>query len=111
MRTSQQWVNYFKENLEIKRIDWNQPPSITQKELKGILRSMQEWQLGETSDGKNLLKAASSYAEKIDDPYYIKAMKLFIKEEQKHGDSLGKYLDLIGQPRIQKNWGDSLFRM
>jgi hypothetical protein len=111
MRTSQQWVNYFKENLEIKRIDWKQPPNITQKELKGILRSMQEWQLGETSDGKNLLKAASSYAAKIDDPFYINAMKLFITEEQKHGNNLGIYLDLIGQPRIQKNWGDSLFRM
>jgi hypothetical protein len=111
MRTSQEWVSYFKENLEIKRIDWQQPPGLTEKELKSILKSMQAWQLGETSDGKNLLKACSNYAEKIGDPYYIKAMQLFIKEEQKHGNNLGKYLDLIGQPRIKKNWGDTLFRI
>lgn len=111
MSTSQQWVDYFKENLEVKRIDWQQPASLTEQELKTILKSMQAWQLGETSDGRNLLKASSSYAERIGDPFYIKAMQLFIKEEQKHGNNLGKYLDLIGQPRIRKNWGDSLFRI
>ena len=111
MKSSQQWVSYFKENLEIKRIDWQQPASITENELKSILKSVQAWQLGETSDGKNLLKACSIYAERISDPYYIKAMQLFIKEEQKHGNNLGKYLDLIGQPRIKRNWGDTLFRI
>ncbi len=37
-------------------------------------------------------------------------MQLFIKEEQKHGENLGRYLDMIGQPRIKHNWGDTLFR-
>ncbi|MFD2148445.1 hypothetical protein [Mucilaginibacter antarcticus] len=37
-------------------------------------------------------------------------MRLFIKEEQKHGNHLGTYLDRIGKPRIKKDWGDSLFR-
>jgi len=111
MKSSRQWVSYFRENLEIKRIDWQQHASLTENELQTILKSMQAWQLGETSDGKNLLKACSSYAERISDPYYLKAMQLFIKEEQKHGNNLGRYLDLIGQPRIQKNWGDTLFRI
>ncbi|MBS1917622.1 MAG: ferritin-like domain-containing protein [Bacteroidetes bacterium] len=110
MQTSQQWVSYFKENLEIKRINWQQPATITDAERKTILKSLQAWQLGETSDGKNLIRASSIYAEKIDDPYYIKAVQLFIKEEQKHGNNLGTYLDLIGEPRIKKEWGDSLFR-
>jgi hypothetical protein len=110
MRTSQQWVNYFTENLQVKRINWNQLPTINKKELKIILHSIQAWQLGETSDGKNLLRASSSYAKKIDDPFYIKAVQLFIKEEQKHGENLGRYLDMIEQPRIKKNWGDTLFR-
>jgi hypothetical protein len=110
MRSSQEWVSYFRENLEIRRINWRQPATITKTELKPILKSLQAWQLGETSDGKNLLKASSSYAQKIGDPYYIKAVQLFIKEEQKHGNNLGKYLDMIGEPKIQKNWGDTLFR-
>ena len=110
MKSSQQWVSYFKENLEMKRINWQQPATITGSELKAVLKSLQAWQLGETSDGKNLLKASSVYAEKIDDPYYLKAVTLFIKEEQKHGNNLGTYLDMISKPRIKKNWGDTLFR-
>jgi hypothetical protein len=110
MRSSQEWVSYFKDNLEVKRINWQQPATITKQEQKNVLKSLQAWQLGETSDGKNLLKASAMYAEKINDPYYIKAVQLFIREEQKHGSNLGKYLDMIEQPRIKKNWGDTLFR-
>src|SRR5579871_4461560 len=110
MRSSQEWVSYFKDNLEIKRINWQQPATITEQEQKNVLKALQAWQLGETSDGKNLLKASSIYAEKINDPYYIKAVQLFIREEQKHGNNLGRYLDMIEQPKIQKNWGDTLFR-
>lgn len=110
MKTSVQWVNYFKENLQVIRIDWNQPASISEKEISVVLKSLQAWQLGETSDGKHLLKASKKYAAKIDDTFYLKAVELFIKEEQKHGNNLGRYLDIINRPRIKKNWGDTLFR-
>ena len=110
MQTSKDWLRYFNNNLQQKRIDWSIQPVITSEALKPILKSIQAWQLGETSDGSNLIKACTIYAKKINDPYYIDAMRLFIKEEQKHGNNLGLYLDLIGKPRIKKNWGDSLFR-
>src|ERR1700722_17142281 len=110
MKRSEQWVNYFKENLQVKRIDWNVPASISEKEISVVLKSLQAWQLGETSDGKHLLKASKKYTAKIDDGFYVKAVELFIKEEQKHGDNLGRYLDIINHPRIKKNWGDTLFR-
>jgi len=110
MRTSQQWVNYFKQNLQVKRIDWTQDPCLSAKELGTVLKSLQAWQLGETSDGKHLVNACKKYAAKINDPYYVKAVELFIKEEQKHGNNLGIYLDMINQPRIKTNWGDTLFR-
>ena len=110
MKTSKQWFDYFNHNLTIERINWLQQPTVTEQELAPILQSLQAWQLGETSDGRNLLKAGNIYANKIGDKFYVKALQLFIKEEQKHGNNLGKYLDLIGQPRIQKNLGDSMFR-
>jgi diacylglycerol kinase len=110
MQTSKNWLQYFSKNLQQKRIDWSIQPAITNEALKPILKSIQAWQLGETSDGSNLINACTCYAKKINDPYYIDAMRLFIKEEQKHGNNLGLYLDLIGKPRIKKNWGDSLFR-
>lgn len=75
-----------------------------------VLKSLQAWQLGETSEGVNLINAATKHAKQLNDTNYTTAIKLFIKEEQKHGENLGKYIDAIGEQRIKKNWGDSLFR-
>jgi len=110
MQTSQQWIGYFRQNLQHKRIDWSVSPQLTETERKNILRSVQAWQLGETSDGAHLLAAAKKYAAHIGDDFYCEAVQLFIKEEQKHGNNLGLYLDLIGEKRIARDWGDSLFR-
>ena len=110
MKTSQEWINYFTLNLQQKRIDWSQQPNITDNEVKQVLKSLQAWQLGETSEGRNLIKASTKHAAKIGDTLYIDAVKLFITEEQKHGNNLGRYLDAIGKPRIKKDWGDSMFR-
>jgi len=110
MKTSAEWISYFNNNLQQKRIDWSQSPAITSDELKPVLKSMQAWQLGESNEGHNLIKVSEKYAVANRDALYVDAIKLFIKEEQKHGNNLGKYLDAIGQPRIKKNWFDTLFR-
>ena len=36
MKTSKQWYDYFQANLEVKRINWNQPALVTTSELKNI---------------------------------------------------------------------------
>lgn len=110
MHTSNYWIGHFKVNATKKRIDWNIKPNITADEVKTILRSLQAWQLGETSEGRHLIAASTKYAHKIGDTDYVDAVKLFIKEEQKHGSNLGRYLDEIDQPRIKQDWGDTLFR-
>lgn len=92
------------------RINWDIEPKLTADELASIVPALQAWQLAETSDGKHLIHASTKYADKIDDPAYIDASRLFIKEEQKHGANLGRYLDTIDQPRVKQNWADSLFR-
>ncbi len=110
MQTSQQWIDHFRQNLKKERINWRIPPRLTKSERKAIVPSVQAWQLGETSDGAHLLAAARKYAHSIGDTAYCEAVELFIKEEQKHGNNLGSYLDAIGEKRIGRNWGDSLFR-
>jgi hypothetical protein len=110
MKTSQQWLSYFLQNIQVKRIDWNQPAGISENEIGVVLKSLQAWQLGETSDGRHLMKACRKYSSSIHDSFYVKAMELFIQDEQKHGYNLGRYLDLIGRPHIKRNWGDTLFR-
>ncbi|MEO6150219.1 MAG: ferritin-like domain-containing protein [Mucilaginibacter sp.] len=108
--TSSYWIRHFKANACQKRVDWAIAPDITQQEMNTILHSLQAWQLGETSEGTHLIAAATRYARQIGDPDYVEAIRLFIKEEQKHGNNLGRYLDRINQNRVAHNWGDSLFR-
>jgi hypothetical protein len=110
MRTSKKWIGHFESNAGEHRVNWDLQPSISEKELRPVLPSLQAWQLGETSDGAHLLRAAALYADNIGDADYVEAVRLFIKEEQKHGSNLGRYLDAIHRPRIQSNWGDTLFR-
>ena len=110
IHTSLFWKNHFENNLTKQRVDWNIMPAITKEEKEKIFYSLKAWQLGETSDGKHLLSAARKYAHSIKDETYVEAVKLFIKEEQKHGNNLGRYIDLIGETRMKKDWGDTLFR-
>lgn len=110
MQTTRKWITHFQANALKKRINWNQEPNISESEINNILKSLQAWQLGETSEGHQLIAAAQKYADKIAEPEFVDVIKLFIKEEQKHGNNLGLYLDRIGKPRLKKNWGDSLFR-
>lgn len=110
IHASSYWKTHFETNLSKQRIDWSAAPSVTQEEKNEILYSLRAWQLGETSDGRHLLAAATKYANKIQDHEYVEAVKLFIREEQKHGRNLGNYIDLIGEHRLKKDWGDTLFR-
>src|SRR5438046_1386502 len=105
MNTSQQWISHFRQNLQNKRIDWSIKPQLTEKEKRNVLQSIQAWQLGETSDGAHLMAAAKKYADSIGDDFYCEAVQLFIREEQKHGNNLGFYLDAIGEKRITRDWG------
>jgi hypothetical protein len=110
MRSTNEWIKHFQQNASHNRIDFSLLPTISSAELAPILSSLQAWQLGETSDGFHLIKAATLYASRVGDADYPEAVRLFIKEEQKHGNNLGKYLDAIAKPRISYDWGDQLFR-
>ena len=108
--SSQDWIEHFRRNAEADRVTWELLPALTADERRRIVPSLRAWQLGETSDGAHLLRAATRYAATIGDADYPDAVRLFIAEEQKHGRHLGRYLDLIGEPRLTRDWGDTLFR-
>jgi hypothetical protein len=110
IHTSLYWKNHFVSNLAFQRINWQQEIGITKEEKEKILYSLKAWQLGETSDGRHLLAAARSYAQAIQDPEYVEAVRMFIREEQKHGNNLGRYIDMLGEQRATSDWGDTLFR-
>lgn len=112
IRASANWLAYFQANLaDEPDVSWESGTCLTADERAAIARSLQAWQLGETSDGRHLRAAAARYAEQIGDPDYATAIELFIREEQRHGEMLGRFLDLAGIGRVTANWGDRLFRV
>ncbi|QEL15690.1 ferritin-like domain-containing protein [Limnoglobus roseus] len=109
--SSAQWVAYFRENAAAHRpIPWESGTGATAAEVAEIAPSLRSWQLGETSDGRQLLVAAHRYAAAANDPDFVEAIRLFIGEEQRHGELLGRFLDLAGVGRAATTWGDSFFR-
>lgn len=109
--TSAQWHEHYLKNAgSLLEVPWERGAGITADEKRAVGKSLSAWQLGETSDGRHLLKAAGRYAEEQDDPFFLEAVRLFIQEEQRHGADLGRFLDLAGIRRVSRNWGDSLFR-
>jgi hypothetical protein len=111
VQSSAQWCDHYRDNADNQRpIPWEQGLGITPDELAEIAASLRAWQLGETSDGRHLLAAARRYADRIGDADFIDAVAGFIKEEQRHGELQGRFLDMAGVPRKLSDWGDSLFR-
>ena len=112
VRTSAEWVAYFRANLEdLLPIPWEAGAGVSPEELAEIVDSLKAWQLGETSDGSRLIRTAEKHAARIGDPGFVDAIRLFIAEEQRHGETLGLFLDAAGVPRAAHNFGDSLFRV
>jgi hypothetical protein len=110
--TSAQWIAYFRSNAATRLpVPWDAGAGASAEELAEVVASLRGWQLGETSDGSRLLKAAARYAAQMNDPAFVDAVRLFIAEEQRHGEELGKYLDLIGVSRKNLDWGDAVFRL
>lgn len=111
VRTSAEWVAYFHSNRKnLLDIPWETGAGLKSEEREIVAGSMPAWQLGESSDGRHLLAAATHYAENLRDPDFVVAVRLFIAEEQRHGAELGRFLELAGIPRKNWDWGDAMFR-
>jgi hypothetical protein len=110
-QTSADWLKYFEQNRHhLLTLPWNSPYFLTPDEKAAIAHSIQNFQLGEQSEGTNLMKAARVYVERSGDTAFLQAMKLFISEEQRHARDLGNFMQCEGIPLRQKHWSDRLFR-
>jgi len=109
--TSESWLEHYRANAELRRpIPWERGPEITPSELAVLGPSLRSWQRGETSDGNHLRGVAARHADHTGDPVFCDVVELFIREEQRHGELMGLFLDSVGLDRLQSDWGDRLFR-
>ena len=107
----QSWVTYFQLNHRyLLSVDWEDDYQLSEEELAAIFSSLQQFQQGEYSEGKFLMKQARKFVGDQPEHSYIKALILFIKEEQRHAMTLGKFLDQQGIPKLKHHWVDEIFR-
>jgi hypothetical protein len=112
MRTSADWIRYFEQNRQsLLEIPWHIGPELTVQERLGFGRSVQEFQRGESSEGRHFLRYAEHYAAKTGDRDYVAALRLFIAEEQRHARDLGSFLAINGIPLVESTLPDRVFRM
>lgn len=105
------WVQYFRLNAKsLMDIPWERGVFFTDETRAAIASSVQEFQLGESSEGKHLIACAKRHAERSGDTAYVEALGLFIAEENRHARDLGRVLDLAGIDRVGHAWPDTVFR-
>lgn len=109
--TSEEWATYFRRNLEsLLPIPWDEATPWNPLERTALGPSLQEFQLGETSDGRTLLRQATHHASRSGDSAYADAMVLFVREEQRHSGLLARFLERAGLPLHSSTWFDRVFR-
>jgi hypothetical protein len=108
---SRTWINHFLRNTAADhRLRWDDSYRLSEHERGVIERSIQQFQLGEGSHGRRLLKRGFSYSAQARDPYFTRALYLFIQEEQRHSAHLLRFMEQQGIRAVSKHWVDSVFR-
>lgn len=108
--TQRNWTTYFKQNA--KRVLRVEPDSyrLTETETRRITQSIQQFQLGEASEGKLLRQKAARFAKSSADPAYVESIDCLIKEENRHSAYLGAFMRDQGIALTRRVWTDSIFR-
>lgn len=101
------WKAYFENNQDhFDSLDTSKDNGLNKDERKAIFKSIQQFQKGENSEGKNLYNFAKAWGNED----YFETIKLFIKEEQTHALVLGTFMKANDIPKIKNHWVDGVFR-
>jgi hypothetical protein len=105
------WCRYFLSRAAAPDVlPWDDPTTLSSEESRCIQSSIRQFQLGEGSRGSRLLKRGRDYAGATRDPYFVDALSLFVKEEQRHSALLLRFMQREGIPAASSHWVDTVFR-
>jgi hypothetical protein len=105
------WILLFSSRTASRELlPWSYPRALTDSELRLVSRSIQQFQLGEGSDGSGLMRRGRASRLAALDPSFIASLDLFIKEEQRHSRHLARFLQREGVALLQQHWADQVFR-
>lgn len=105
------WVEYFERNrARLMSVPWQNKSPLTPGERRTISDSIRIFQLGESSEGRHLVRVSELYAIISREKALVSAIKLFIAEEQRHAADLGRFMSDQGIPLAKRQWTDTIFR-
>jgi hypothetical protein len=109
--SSLRWREYFAHNAQhLLDIPWDSTHRLAGAEREAIALSVQEFQLGESSEGRHLLARGRGYARRSGDEDYAPALAAFVAEEHRHARELARFMQLEGIDRVGHAWPDTVFR-
>lgn len=108
---SEWWCEHFLRN-ESRQIEipWDEVAALNDDQRKLLFPSLQDFQLGESSEGRHGQARAKAYAERIGDAHYADAIRLFFAEENRHAGYLARYLRKHDVALLGRSWTDFVFR-
>jgi hypothetical protein len=110
-RSAKWWEEHFRNDL---RRDWTIPwdPNhpLATGELARIAASIAEFQRGESSEARSYLTKSAAFSQRVNEPAFHTASKLFIAAENAHADLLRRFMQQVGIPVAQKSSRDGVFR-
>lgn len=105
------WIEYFKyNNSYLLKLDFNNTMELSNEEKRLITPSIRAFQIGEGSKGEHLIKKAKDFSIKKAYKEYAKIMKWFIMEENRHSQTLKKYMEIYQIEAVSQLWIDRIFR-
>lgn len=108
---SKAWHLHFLANQQNPvEMPWDDLYKLSPAERLAIQHSIQQFQLGENSEGRRLLNRARAYSRATNDPYFAEALSFFVKEEQRHSAYLLRFMRAQEIPNVSSHWVDSVFR-
>ncbi len=112
--TSKEWKDFFGSRVrqhELEEIPWDKWIDLNEEEQHLIASSLQEFQLGQASDGRVWTKRARQFAEANGDYDYLEAVKTFLCQERLHSHQLARFMALSGIPQRKSSVLDGVFRI
>jgi hypothetical protein len=108
-KSSREWAEHFRANEKPEALP-REGSRLSEAEREAVVASVQEFQLGESSEGRHLHWLAAEYARQTGDEDYLRAVEYFIREEQRHSRYLRDFLALEGFGTVKRRWADTIFR-
>lgn len=100
------WIHHFAANRRPEPcLDAAGLIEIAPEVRRRLVRSLQRFQLGESGDGRFLLRGARRYG----DAGLCEAMQLFVREEQRHARVLAMVIRALGGTLLRRHWSDAAF--